>query len=276
MGWVPDLADHRDCAWNDTNVVVTLQALSRTSGNPQAVDWRDFCGPIENQQDLSTSPAHACIALIQHFERRSTGRLVCPSRLFLHRAALRMERALDGPLSLRPTLKACAQFGLLDEKHWPYGRVFLTHELDGLTCCMCRQLRGLRYVRLDDRGSTGPELLERLRSFLAAGFCFAFGFSVHGSITVDADIWFPSRADSLLGGQAVIAVGYDNKLRIRSDRGAFLIRNSWGTDWGNKGYGWLPYSYVTDRLALDFWTLIKPSWLRSEEFGSPFESPAVN
>jgi C1A family cysteine protease len=64
-------------------------------------------------------------------------------------------------------------------------------------------------------------------------------------------------------------VGYDDKLRIRSDKGALLVRNSWGADWGDGGYGWLPYEYVRQQLAVDFWTLLKPSWLKSGEFESP-------
>jgi C1A family cysteine protease len=67
----------------------------------------------------------------------------------------------------------------------------------------------------------------------------------------------------------VVAVGYDDSRRIRSDKGALLVRNSWGPDWGEAGYGWLPYSYVKRRLAMDFWTVLKPAWLRSGEFELP-------
>jgi len=111
--------------------------------------------------------------------------------------------------------------------------------------------------------------LNTLRSFLAAGFSFAFGSPLCTSIGKDADIPFPTAADSVVGSQAVTAVGYDNKRRIRSDKGALLVRNSWGAGWGDQGFGWLPYSYVTRRLAADFWTLLQRSWLRSGEFELP-------
>jgi len=60
----------------------------------------------------------------------------------------------------------------------------------------------------------------------------------------------PSRGEKMLGGHAVLAVGYDEA------RQRFLIMNSWGTGWGLKGYFTLPYPYLTDsRLADDFWTV---------------------
>ena len=53
-----------------------------------------------------------------------------------------------------------------------------------------------------------------------------------------------------LGGHAVMAVGYDDSAE------RVLVRNSWGTDWGIKGYFTMPYDYISDdNLADDLWTL---------------------
>jgi C1A family cysteine protease len=70
-----------------------------------------------------------------------------------------------------------------------------------------------------------------------------------------------------------VAVGFDDKLKIKNPTcgeatiGAVLMRNSWGTGWGDKGYGWLPYKYVTEGLAIDWWTLLKSAWVDTENFG---------
>ena len=56
----------------------------------------------------------------------------------------------------------------------------------------------------------------------------------------------------MLGGHAIVIVGYDEEKRL------FTFRNSWGEDWGDKGYGYLPYDYVCDKdLASDFWVITK-------------------
>lgn len=48
--------------------------------------------------------------------------------------------------------------------------------------------------------------------------------------------------------------------------GVLLIRNSWCIEWGDKGDGWLPYKYVLQGLAIDWWSLLKNEWLDTGEF----------
>ena len=60
----------------------------------------------------------------------------------------------------------------------------------------------------------------------------------------------PGKKEKMMGGHAVAAVGYNTAKK------ALLVRNSWGPDWGLKGYFWMPFKYATDpNLADDFWAI---------------------
>jgi C1A family cysteine protease len=239
---------------------------------PASIDWREYCLPVQDQQDLGTSSAHACIGLFQYFERRATGQVITPSRLFLHTNALRLSGCDDGRAgtSLRITLKAAVKFGLPAERFWPYDPAAVGRVPDPYVYAFNAEYRDVLYVRVDAAMQSGVQTLEAVRSLLAAGFACALGFGVPSSLTNEPEIPFPSRFDSIRTGHAVTAVGYDDDLRIRSARGALLIRSSWGPKWGQDGYGWLPYRYVTDHLAADVWTTLRAKWLRSGEFRNPF------
>ena len=270
LGWQRDLPDVRD--WTPQHAVVRnmLATLDGEEAVPDRIDWCDYFGGINDQLGLKSSAAHACLGLMGYFERRAHGTMPTPSRMFVYKASRRLlHQRGDTGANLRTTWKAIVRFGAPPEDVWPYDAARMDEEPDAFTYAFARDLETLSYIRLDPRGQPGHETLRTMKSFLAAGFPCVFGFSVSTSLTKEPDIPSPTIFDTLLGGQAVVAIGYNDNRRVHAHKGGLLIRNSWGPQWGDQGYGWLPYVYVEKGFASDFWTVLKPSWLASGEFGRP-------
>ena len=171
---------------------------------------------------------------------------------------------------------ALALFGVPPEQYWPYQTAKFDTEPTAFCFAFASNFQATKYYRLDPPGTTARVLLDRIKSNVAAGLPSCFGFTVYSSISqasTSGKIPFPTTGEQVVGGHAIDIAGYDDKLKIENANpggatttGAFLIRNSWGTSWGEDGYGWLPYEYVQQQLAADFWTLINSDWVDTGQF----------
>ena len=268
FGWHRDPPDPRDYVPAHAKIKPLLQSLLRRTKLPTQVDLREYFPPVDDQRHFKACTAFACVGLLQYFERRATGRLIEPSKLFVYKVTRRLAGWKgDSGSQLRTTWKMIRQFGIPDERFWAYDPQQLDEEPDSFAYAAARSFRSIRYVRLDAFRKPGKKILTRAMAFLAAGLPFVLGFPVADTLTREAEIYAPTARDSILGGQSAIAVGYDTNRRIRSHKGAFLIRNSWGQEWGDAGYGWLPFVFVEERLATDLWTPLDRHWLTTGEFG---------
>ena len=273
LGWQKSLPDFRDLSLESPEVRALFERLPPLPHSDNSASDSEslaaYFPDVDDQLQINSSSAQACVDLVQYFERRALGRTVKLSKLFVHQTTQRLLGAsgINGT-DLRSTLKAIATFGIPYEQHWPYEVERAGEEPTAFLYACAERLRPIQYVRLDGRNGTGQETLAVMKSMLRAGFPCVFGFSVPTSVSRDADIPYRPTFDTIQGGQAVVAVGFDDR-RFGSTKGALQVRNSWGRDWGDDGYGWLPYAYVEEQLAADFWTVVSEDWLDSEEFWRP-------
>ena len=252
-GWIRDLPDHRDLHY--------APKLATVGPLPPRIDLRPQCPPVYDQGHLGSCTANAIAGAIEFDEIRSgSGKSWVPSRLFIYYNERELEGTTDSDsgAQIRDGIKVIVKEGVCPESEWPY-RVdeFATRPPDS-AYRDARHDRISSYLRL-------PQSLVQMRACLAEGFPFVFGFTVFSSletveVTNSGKVPLPRPEDSIVGGHAIVAVGYDDREQH------FIFRNSWGDGWGDKGYGYLPYAYLLDPgLAADFWTI------RSAPGGAPLK-----
>jgi C1A family cysteine protease len=287
-GWLPPMPDLRDYSAEHKVIKEMAKKLGlavSVPSLPAAVDLRQWCSPIENQKSLGACSAHAGVGVVEYFERKAFGNYIDGSRLFLYKCTRNLMNVTgDTGAWLRNVMGALSLCGVPDEKYWPYTDKVGT-EPDGFdreppafVYAVADNFEALKYFCHDPQTANVPPatVLLAVKKYLAAGVPAMFGFWGFPSFEntdVKGGIPYPCQGEQAAWGHAIVAVGYDDGKKIKNTQcnkettGALLIRNSWGTGWGDAGYGWLPYDYVLKKLAMDFWSLLSMRWINTKEFG---------
>jgi C1A family cysteine protease len=260
FGWVRDLPDHRDQYFSVSHK--TMSAL------PPVVDLRPKCPPVYDQGQIGSCTANAIAAAIQ-FDRLKHKQKpdFVPSRLFIYYNERFMEHDVqaDRGAQIRDGIKSVNKVGVCPETEWTYDDTPAVSEggpwppgakpaqQPPKQCYIdAAEYKVVSYQRL-------LQTLSQLQGCLAQGLPFVFGITVYTSFydgfgtpqeKQRVVTPLPGAADDVVGGHAILCVGYDNTKML------FTCRNSWGPGEGDKGYFYMPYSYVTSSsLASDFWVV---------------------
>lgn len=243
-GWRPDTPDHRD-------MMYMAPAHLAAANLPPAVDLRPGCPTPYDQGDLGACTGEAIAGLV-HFDliKQDPTKAFQPSPLFIYYNERVLENSVneDAGAEIRDGIKTLVRWGVCPEQYWPYVISKFKTKPSKLAFKNAMPHRIDKYMRLAQDPS-------QLKACLAEGFPFVFGISVYSSFESDevaktGVVPMPGKFERMLGGHAVCCVGYND-----ADQ-RYIVRNSWGTDWGMGGYFTIPYDFVHNaNLADDFWTV---------------------
>jgi C1A family cysteine protease len=242
-GWIRDLPDHRDRCY--TAEPPGFGPL------PPSVDLRAGCPPVYDQGQLGSCTANAIAAALE-FDRKKQGLPdFTPSRLFIYYNERAMEGTIasDSGAQIRDGIKSVATQGDCPEAEWPYDPAVFAVQPAAQCYADAVKYKAVQYAAVgqDERS---------VKTCLANGYPFVFGFTVFAAfesepVAQTGQVPMPGLfAGPPQGGHAVLCVGYDDATSM------FTVRNSWGPDWGDKGYFYMRYQYLlSDQYADDFWTI---------------------
>ena len=240
-GYIPDLPDQRD-----------FRFLRRIKALPTKLSLiAGFEAPYDQGQ-LGSCTANAIAGALQYARKAQKETDSMLSRLFVYYNERAMEGTVksDSGAQIRDGIKSVAKQGACLEANWPYVISKFASKPSAACYSQALQFEALVYESV-------AQSQVALQTALAAGFPVVLGFTVYESfesaaVAKSGNAPMPKKNESVLGGHAVCLVGYNNF------KGLWLLRNSWGTSWGQDGYFTLPYAYlVNPNLASDFWAITK-------------------
>lgn len=257
-GWNPDIPDHRDYQYSDLRKKIEEERLAVSAGvapiSPipiSIIDLRSNDSPIFDQGALGSCTGNALAGALQFLEKKDKVPYIELSRLFIYYDERVVENtvSIDSGAQIRDGIKTLAKLGVCSETCCPYNIQNFAVQPGHKCYIEASKHRILSYYRLN----TLSDMLHCINT----GYPFVFGFSVYDSFESDQVVQtgivnMPTTNENLLGGHAVMAIGYDDNQK------RFLVRNSWGISWGQKGYFTIPYDYLTNRnLSDDFWVILR-------------------
>eukprot|EP00438_Fugacium_kawagutii_P014357 Skav227969 [mRNA] locus=scaffold5474:32072:32980:+ [translate_table: standard] len=260
FGWIPDLPDHRDLHMTFKPVAAPSHIQKKKEGDKEHVDLRPQNGgfPIFNQGHLGSCTANALAAAF-HFtlhkmtvEGHPEFKDFTPSRLYIYYNERYVEGSVDRDAGamIRDGIKVMEKLGVCPESMWKYddGPTFFKTQPEKQCYELGQKCKVKGYARV-------AQNLDQMKQCIKNGYPFVFGFTVLTSFSDEqvvktGKMLMPPPGDKVRGGHAVTAVGFDDFQQV------FIVRNSWGEDWGDRGYFYMPYAYICDpQLAQDFWAI---------------------
>lgn len=208
----------------------------------ESVDLREWDTRIEDQKTLGSCVGHAIAGAYEMMLKRSyPSKFVELSSLYVYYNARIDERLteLDAGASIRSGLEGVRRYGICTEELWPYD-VNKFNVRPGVEAYEDGRRRTLENYR---RLFGIPEIISALNNNRPVVIGFTVYLKFFDLDQENSVVQFPeNRFTEYFGEHAVFLVGYDQQSQ------QLLAKNSFGPDWGDLGYFWIPYDYAKSEV----------------------------
>lgn len=240
LGWIRDIPDFRDKMFKPLGAVDL----------PQVIDLRPNMPPVYDQLYTSSCTAQAIAGAVEFKIKQQGEQDFIPSRLFIYYNERAMENTVnqDCGASIRDGIKSINTWGVCPETEWSFDPSQLA--VKPSTQCYEDALlhTSVKYESVEQDA-------QSIRECLAANTPVVIGLTLYESfmssqVGTTGLVPMPTSAEKVVGGHAMLIVGYNDTTRL------YLVRNSWGTQWGIGGYCYIPYEYIHNQsLGDDYWAI---------------------
>jgi C1A family cysteine protease len=278
-GWKKQEPDSRDFTIDNPAVEKLLMShLPRDHKGalrlPTSANLMDYLPPVVHQGGLGSCTANAAACLLEANRIVGGEKPYNPSRLFIYyysRLICSGKVEGDNGSSNRATMKALAKYGAPPNWMWRYIESLQASEPTWLSRKVAEKHQVTEYLALvRPADPKQPDVLDQIKAQILKKRPILFGTPMFDSMkqSTNGDMYYPSEGDPVVGNHAMVVVGYEDRMTMtnpitkHTSRGAFLVRNSWGPEWGFYGYGYMPYEFINhtnsdERYMEDLWVIVE-------------------
>lgn len=237
----------------------TINYLKLNTDIPESHDLKNRFTPIEDQKELGSCTANAIAGIVEFYEKNILGKYLNLSRLFTYKVTRKFEGVSKGDTgaTIRGTLGSIRLFGACPESYYKYDITKYDNEPTAFHYALANNYKGVDYANIGLEDSTA--LVDKIKMYIGNNVPVVCGIEIFSSFYEDENgtIPLPLESENSIGGHAIVLSGYD--------KDHIYFRNSWGTIWGDDGYGKLPIDYIK-KYAFDFWILSKINYVSLSQF----------
>lgn len=245
-GMRADQPDFRDRYFKDTKYKAGLSI-------DDTVDWRNRIGMCWDQGEIGSCVAHGVGSLIIYVYPE-----LMPSRLKIYYDGRAIEKTtrIDSGLEIRDGVKATVKDGVCQEAMWPYDVAKFKRKPPAKCYSTKNEKLITEYARVG-KSNKDSDILDEMLNCLQQGSPIVFGSMLYESFESDSVaqtgiVPMPNTREKSIGGHCLAAYGFNKSKKT------FIVRNSWGVDWGDNGYCHMPFDYlINNDLTSDLWMITR-------------------